>query len=369
MTDILLWTLFALIFAFAILVSIVRGVLTHTSAAEVEALKQKNLRAAKILDRARDPKTDLISVLGVLYSSAAGLSAALAGTLAGWRLMGYHDEVGQLEWWIWPLGIFGAVLAALLVTVFTGLAPRKLGGHSRHFWQPRLIGLTAFFLAVTQPLRRLATQLDHFAPPPDGSVDSSDEEIRAIVQRNLREGRFSEEESLLVANAVRLDDITVRELMTPRMVLTAIEAELSVGGVFHQLPNLPHGRFPVYEDSLDHVIGIVRRRDLLQAKASGQDNVLVRTLADKAHFIPESAIVGVTLRDLVKTHQRIAIVVDEFGNVSGVITLEDIFEYLIGAEIFEKDDVAVNMRDLARARARHPKPSRKKNSSSEPHFP
>jgi CBS domain containing-hemolysin-like protein len=107
---------------------------------------------------------------------------------------------------------------------------------------------------------------------------------------------------------------------------------------------------PVFGKNLDDIVGIVRSRDLLKAKAHDQDAGLVEHFMQEAHFIPETATVGNALQLCLKAHAKLLVVVDEFGATAGVVTMEDVFEHLLGREIFEKDDVAVDMRELARTR-------------------
>ena len=104
----------------------------------------------------------------------------------------------------------------------------------------------------------------------------------------------------------------------------------------------------MYKDSIDNVVGIVRRRDLLKAKADDADATFLKQWMQKAFFVPENATALDALRLFLKHHQQLAIAVDEFGSMSGVISMEDIVEQILGQEIFEKDDVAVDMRELAR---------------------
>jgi len=109
---------------------------------------------------------------------------------------------------------------------------------------------------------------------------------------------------------------------------------------------------PVYGRDLDDIVGIVRRRDLLKAKANDQDLMLVEQIMNEANFIPKTATVADALQCFLKAHQHMVIAVDEFGATTGVLTMEDVIEHLLGREIFEKDDVAVDMREFARARKR-----------------
>jgi CBS domain containing-hemolysin-like protein len=104
---------------------------------------------------------------------------------------------------------------------------------------------------------------------------------------------------------------------------------------------------PVYRDTLDNIVGIVRRRDLLMAKANDEDARTVKEFTMAVSFVPENGNSLSVLRQLIRKHQHMGIVVDEYGSLTGVVTLEDIFEHLLGSEIFEADDMAVDMRELA----------------------
>ena len=107
---------------------------------------------------------------------------------------------------------------------------------------------------------------------------------------------------------------------------------------------------PVYKSSLDEIVGLVRRRELQNAKAHDRDNELVEKLMQEIHFILDTVTAGNALQVFLRTHQQLLVVVDEFGSTAGVLTMEDVIEHLLGREIFEKDDVAVDMRELARAK-------------------
>jgi CBS domain containing-hemolysin-like protein len=147
-----------------------------------------------------------------------------------------------------------------------------------------------------------------------------------------------------------LDDIPVSQVLTPRPVVTALESNLSVADVLRLFPNVPHGRMPVWDNNPDRIVGVVRRRDILKAAGEGRREVKIRELMAKAHIVPENATLSDALHDLVRAHQHLAVVVDEFGAFAGVVTLEDIFESLLGVEIYEKDDPHPDMRELARQR-------------------
>jgi CBS domain containing-hemolysin-like protein len=171
-----------------------------------------------------------------------------------------------------------------------------------------------------------------------------------LAERGAQEGTLSHSESSIIANALSLDNVRVSEIMTPRTVVTALSRSSSVAEIFQEHPTLTFGRMPVYGKNLDDIVGVVRSRDLLKAKAQDQDGGLVEHFMQEAHFIPETATVGNALQQSLKTHNKLLVAVDEFGATAGVVTMEDVIEHLLGREIFDKDDVAVDMRELARAR-------------------
>ncbi len=180
-------------------------------------------------------------------------------------------------------------------------------------------------------------------------VHHSDEEILLLAERGAQQGTLTKSESSIIANALSLDNVRVSTIMTPRTVVTALRRNASVSDVFREFPSLPFGRMPVYGKNIDDIVGFVRRRDLLKAKANDQDGVLVEQLMSETHFIPETVAVAQGLQLCLKVHTKMLVVVDEFGATAGVLTMEDIIEHILGREIFEKDDMAVDMRELARS--------------------
>lgn len=350
MTDSLFWIAFVSLPVTGAVLSTLHGVVTHSTFAETEELKRTHPAAGTILEKCREDRDNMLAALDTLFIATVGFTAALAGLAVGLRITQGGTTPG--EWPAWLAGLAALAAGAVAFSLLTDLLPRKLGAHARVYLQPRVGALLRVVRLLGRPVRRFARVLDRFAPAPDPTIDFPDEEIRQLASRRAREGKLTEEESTLVSNAVRLDDIPVKQILTPRPVVTSLDAAWTIGEVFRLFPNLPHGRFPVYEGTSDKIVGLARRRDLLKAKADDRDAVRVRDLKGAAHYVPENATVSAAMHDLVRNHEQLAVVVDEFGNFSGVVTLEDIFESLLGMEIFEKDDVAVDMRELAHARTR-----------------
>jgi CBS domain containing-hemolysin-like protein len=136
--------------------------------------------------------------------------------------------------------------------------------------------------------------------------------------------------------------------MTPRTVVTSLDENLTVDEVFKVHPNVPFARIPIYKDSIDTISGMVRRRDLHNAIVRNNGDKKLFQISKEAVFIPENASADKALRLLLSEHSQLSMVVDEFGSVVGVLAMEDIIESILGQEIFEHDDPAVDMRELAK---------------------
>lgn len=328
----------ALTLGVCFLASLLEAVLLTTTAADVESLKKRSAKLGAELDRHKAETRESLTALIALHTIAITLGAAMVGGLATARLG---------EWWL------GAAAAALTVAtlLLAEVLPKNLGAGYRTSLQPAAARVISILRFVLYPITWLCTRSARMIAPDSAPEEpDSSEEIILLAERSAKEGKLTPAESKMIANALTLDDIRVSEIMTPRTVVTALDATTTVGEIFAKHKNIPFARIPVYQEDLDHVVGLVRRRDLLNAKANDQDHELVGNLKQEIHFIPETVSGGAALQLCLKTHQQLLVVVDEFGSVAGVVTMEDIMEHIIGREIFEKDDVAIDMRELARSR-------------------
>ena len=266
--------------------------------------------------------------------------------------------------------LFGEVVVGVLsgaltltVLVFAEVLPKSLGVAYRKTLQPYVVypiwAMRRTLLPITYVCNLVVRLFIRGVP----EHHRSDEEILLLAQRGAQQGTLTKSESSIITNALSLDNVRVTSIMTPRTVVTALRRGASVSDVFREFPSLPFGRMPVYGRNIDDIVGLVRRRDLLKAKANDQDGVLVEQLMGEIHFIPETVVVAQALQLCLKVHTKLLVVVDEFGATAGVLAMEDIIEHILGREIFEKDDLAVDMRELARAQQlRSAKPAGKQKT-------
>jgi CBS domain containing-hemolysin-like protein len=318
--------------------SFLEAMVLSTTVAEVESLKRTRPKRGALWEDHKSNLEDTISTILTLNTIANTLGSIIVGGLA---IKLFGETI---------LGIVSALMT-FGILIFSEVIPKNLGVVYRVPMQPRLAYIIWWMRRTLAPITYLCGAAVRFLIPKQPKPDNQDEEIILLAERGAKEGTITRDESRIIANALSLGDVRVSKIMTPRTVVFALNAASTIGEVFKQYPNLPFGRMPVYQKTLDNVVGLARRRDLLKAKANDQDTVLVGTLMQEVNFIPETVTAADALQLFMKSHQQLAVAVDEYGSVSGVVTLEDVFEHILGGEIFEKDDVAVDMREFARSKS------------------
>lgn len=173
-----------------------------------------------------------------------------------------------------------------------------------------------------------------------GEVEKSvtEDELYDIIEDMTEEGSLNEEQGELISSALQFGDVTVESILTPRVDLKAIDIESSIAQVLAQVKACSHSRLPVYEGSIDNVIGILQIRRFIKAYLHLRNNLDLRTILDEVYFVHKSTNIDELLPVMSKNKINIAVVTDNFGGTVGIVTVEDILEELVG-EIWDEDDV------------------------------
>lgn len=174
----------------------------------------------------------------------------------------------------------------------------------------------------------------------------SEEDVRYLVREGAAQGVFERAEEELVHNVFEFADTTVREVMVPRPSIQGIEVSTPPAEVPRRVAEIGHSRVPVYEDDVSHPLGLVLMRDVLRAGAEGRTPPLTELLRP-ALFVPETTKISTVLRELQHQRQGMALVVDEYGGVVGLITIEDIVEEIVGEIAGEHEASAPSVVRLA----------------------
>lgn len=253
------------------------------------------------------------------------------------------------------LAVFGPGQMAIFATSFTiiilafgEIVPKTLGVAkatpiARMMARPLLltVKILAPVLWCTSLLTRLLSQKN------DGPQVSEDD-IRAIASLSRQAGRIKPYEESFVRNVLSLDQKRVYEIMTPRTVVFSLPETLTVEEAY-KLPQIWHfSRIPVYGENNEDLVGLVERRTLGQCYADGKTEARLGEITRPLHFVLESMRLDLLLRDMLKERVHLYAVIDEYGGLAGVVSLEDILEEILGSEIMDESDNVADLRALAR---------------------
>ena len=238
-------------------------------------------------------------------------------------------------------------ILTLSILVFSEIIPKTIGAI---YWKRILIPATIavqVLIVIMYPLVLLLELLSKWLAKGENGDKVSREEVIAMAELGEDEGTIEESESTVIENVLMLDDISVEEVLTPRSVIFYLNKDNNVKEVLEKHENIEFSRIPVCDDGLDNTIGVVRRHILLKSKAEDQFDIKIGELARPIHTVQETDSVGDVLDEFVKRREHMFMVKDEFGQVTGLITLEDAIETLLGVEIVDETDSVVDMRKLA----------------------
>jgi CBS domain containing-hemolysin-like protein len=178
----------------------------------------------------------------------------------------------------------------------------------------------------------------------------SEEELVLMTRLGLQAGSIEPDEAEVIQNILSLESKKVRSIMTPRSVAFSLSIRLSVEEVRQSEGILNYSRIPVYDKDSEDVVGIIHRREVLSTQVEDPREVRLIKLLRPVHFVPDSLALDTLLRQFLESRQHMVMVIGEFGEWVGVVTLEDVLEEILGREIVDEFDQVVDLRELAHQR-------------------
>ncbi|MDA8743561.1 hemolysin family protein [Rubripirellula amarantea] len=250
------------------------------------------------------------------------------------------------------VGLTSAVLT-LLILVLSEIIPKTIG--ALH-WR-KLAGTVSLFVLgliwLMFPLVWLSEFLTKMISGNEKQKLVTRAEISAIAELGSKEGLLKVRESRILRNLLQLDSITVADVMTPRIVVIALQESKTIREVAEEIKTIPVSRIPLYADRRDHVTGFVLKIDLLSTIAADEFDRPLTDFVRELETVKEDTSIAETFDQLLDNRAHIALVVDDYGGMEGVVTLEDVVETLLGMEIVDEQDEAVDMQTVARERWSH----------------
>jgi len=317
--------------------NVTEAALYSLSAGQVEVMSKTGLRSGTTLKELKDDINKPITVLLTLNTVANTVGAAIAGANAA---LLFGDQY---------LGLF-SVCFTLAILILSEIIPKTIGASYCKEVAPWIARPLSVLVRVFHPWVWLSNRLAKLIEKPGHESYITAQEIQAIAALSKRSGEISRQEEKIIVNILELKHKSVRKAMTPRTVVFSLSAHLTVGeAATHPEWNF-HSRVPVYDKDQGDITGVVLRKDVLLMVAEGKTSVTLSEVMESPHFVPESIPLPNVLLEFIEHRQHLFIVVDEYGGLTGIISMEDIIEEIMGEEIMDETDKTQDMRALARFR-------------------
>ncbi|BBD08374.1 hemolysin family protein [Desulfovibrio ferrophilus] len=315
--------------------SVTEAVLYSVPWSRIEQLRESGRKSGNILYTLRSDVEKPIAAILSLNTIANTAGAAIAGAAAA-RVFGQES-----------MGIFAAAFTVLIL-VFSEIMPKTIGVLYARNLAPvlasPLMGLIWILSPIIWVLGLMSGMVRRTSGPKHTEAD-----ISALASLTRRSGVLKPFEEACIKGILALDEKIVRDIMTPRTVVFSLPAEEIVGNTRAEKSVWPYSRVPVYEDgNPEDIVGVVYRRQVLQALAEDKDDLRVSELMKPVKFVLDSLPLDKMLIGFLESRIHIAVVLDEWGGVAGVVSLEDVLEELLGKEIVDETDEVVDTRALAR---------------------
>jgi putative hemolysin len=265
-----------------------------------------------------------------------------------WLVFGGYAAAGDTEKSVsWPVVLAANLVFYILYTAISDIFPKKLAAQSSESTGIRLVGFQNFIYCITWPLvvlcKGIANIFLHIAGK-DTDVDDSyfsEDKVMSMLDRGQESGEIKEEGRKMIDSIFEFDDLLAYEIMTPRTDVFMFDLDDDRSEYFEELIELRHSRIPVYKGDPDNIVGILHIKDYLyNATKHGYDNVDIKKLLRPAYFVPETKNIDALFRELQLNKQHLAILIDEYGGVSGIVSVEDIIEQIVGDidDEFDEED-------------------------------
>lgn len=316
--------------------SVFEAALYSVPRGHVEVLAQTGSLSGKALKKLKKNIDKPITAILTMNTIANTTGAAVAGAAA----VGVFGEES--------LGWFSA-LFTMTILLFSEILPKTIGvAYARDIagW----VALPMSWLVkVLAPVVWLCQNVTRLIPRRADASAVSVDEIRAIAGLSRKAGEIDPDQEMVITNILRLEETTVRDVMTPRTVTFSLSEHLTISEAKMMLVEWSrHSRAPVFDKNPDDIVGIVHQQDIFQSIVAGNESRKLSELMMPVHFVPESAPLNQVMLQFFHRRLHLFVVVDEYGSMTGVISLEDIIEEIVGREIIDESDLASDMREFAR---------------------
>ena len=339
---------FFLALGVSFLCSLLESIILSITHSHVAVLAKTGSKSSRLLENMKENINKPLAAILTVNTVANVVGAAGVGAQA-MKLFGS-------EW----VAILSGLLT-LCILIFSEIIPKTLG---TVYWRPLagpavymirgLIYLTYPFVFLSNYFSKIFTSANH-------QQKVSRQEVVAMAEMGEDEGSIREKESDIIENLFNLNDVVAEDVMTPRSVIFALQKDSTVGDVVGEHTPIAFSRIPIFDKDMDDILGFIHRYDLVNKQAEDQFHIKMKDILEPIHTVKQEDSIASILDEFVRRRQQIFMVIDEFGTTTGLITLEDAIETLLGVEIVDEHDSVVDMRKLATEKFRRKRRQRRES--------
>ncbi len=342
----LLVTFFFASILFSFLCSILEAVLLSITPAYVGIQEQNGTRIAEDLVRFKADIDEPLGAILTLNTIAHTVGAIGVGSQATVLFGETTIEVMGTPIISWEALIAGLMTLAILI--FSEVIPKTMGANNWEKLTPFTVHTLKVMLIILAPLVWLTQYTTRHLKKDKDKPVLSRTDFLAMTRLGTESGVLEENEQTIIHNLLRFSRVRVKDVMTPRIVVIAASDAMTIGEFHEQNEKLPFSRIPVFHEQNDNVTGYVLKDELLLNLVDDNDNKTLNDLRRDIIVVHKTLPIPELLDTFVNKKEQIALVVDEFGGMDGIVTMEDIIETLLGLEIVDESDNEADMQALAR---------------------
>ena len=291
------------------------------SRAHMRDLGKRGITSAKLVETLLQDTERFLG--GILVLKTLAISSAVAATV--WVVMVYWDDTSAYP----GISLFCLLRFLLVQIVARVLAVQHSASVAMRLVRPVQWGI--FLVSpITWILVRLVQRLGGQEEGQARNVFMTEDGMRLLLNVGEEERFIEEEERQMIDSIFRFSETNVEEVMVPRVDVVALPQEATLQDALDTIVEAGHSRIPIYNDTIDKVVGVLYAKDLLTTFRDGKTDVAIQEVMRKPYFVPESAMVDDLLEDLQHKKTHLAVVVDEYGGTAGVVTIEDLLEEIVG---------------------------------------
>ena len=334
-TESLIYIIMIAAIVLSALCSMLEATLLSTPLSYITGLEEQGTKGAKRLKKLKQHPDRPISAILCLNTIANTVGASIVGSLV---YEVYGDAI---------VGVFSTIFT-FAILIFSEIIPKTIG---TSYWRTLAIPASVIINAmifVMFPLVWILEKLTSLISSKSTQISVSREDISAMVSVATEEEVIEKEEKKMIQNLLKLDEVTAHEIMTPSAVVEMAESHMTIRD-FYDSEELTHSRIPVYDDENDeYVIGYVLRQEILEKMAEDNFTMPIKEITRPIMNFKEEDTVSDIWEKMLEKKEHISVILDEYGSVRGIVTMEDVIETMLGHEIVDETDEVVDMQEYAK---------------------